>query len=100
MARVIWTEPSLQDLDQIADYISLDNPAAAKNLVREAFDRIERLNKHPKIGKSVQELEESIYRELLISPCRIFYRLEDDIVYIIHVMRVEQLLRIDLLKSR
>lgn len=100
MARVIWTEPALQDLDQIADYISLDNPVAAKKLVQDAFDRVERLNQHPKLGKSVQELEESVYRELVVSPCRIFYRKENDMVYIIHVMRVEQLLRIDLLKSR
>lgn len=100
MARVIWTEPALQDLDQIADYISLDNPVVAKKLVQDAFDRVERLNQHPKLGKSVQELEESVYRELVVSPCRIFYRQENDVVYIIHVMRVEQLLRIDLLKSR
>lgn len=100
MARVIWTEPALQDLDQIADYISLDNPEAAKKLVRKAFERVERLNEHPKLGKSVQELEESVYRELLVSPCRIFYRQEKDVIYIIHVMRVEQLLRIDLLESR
>lgn len=85
MARVIWTEPALQDLDQIADYISLDNPPAAKNLVRKAFDRVEQLNQHPKLGKSVQELDESVYRELVVSPCRIFYREEDDNVYIIHV---------------
>lgn len=100
MARVIWTEPALQDLDQIADYISLVNPMAAKKLVRETFNRVERLNRHPKLGKSVQELEESIYRELVVSPCRIFYREENEVVYVIHVMRVEQMLRIDLLKSR
>lgn len=100
MVRVIWTEPALQDLDQIADYISLDNTVAAKKLVTKVFQRVERLNQHPQLGKSVQELEESIYRELVVSPCRIFYREENDIVYIIHVMRVEQLLRIHLLKSR
>lgn len=100
MAQVIWTEPALQDLDQIADYISLDNPATAKSLVRKTFQRVERLNQHPKLRKSVQELDESVYRELVISPCRIFYRVEDDIVYIIHVMRVEQWLRTDILKSR
>jgi toxin ParE1/3/4 len=32
MARIIWTEPALQELDEIADYISLDNPTAAKKL--------------------------------------------------------------------
>ena len=100
MARVIWTEPALQDLDQIADYVSLDNPAAAKKLVQEAFARVDRLTQHPKLGKSVQEIEESVYRELVVSPCRIFYREENDVVYIIHVMRVEQQLRMGLLKLR
>jgi plasmid stabilization system protein ParE len=31
----IWTEPALNDLDAIADYIALDNPAAARDPVRE-----------------------------------------------------------------
>ena len=30
MAEVIWAEPALNDLDAIADYISLDNPEAAR----------------------------------------------------------------------
>ena len=30
MARLIWSEPALQDLEQIADYIALDDPSAEK----------------------------------------------------------------------
>ena len=30
MARLIWTEPALQDLGSIAEYIALDKPAAAQ----------------------------------------------------------------------
>lgn len=100
MARIIWTEPALQELDEIADYISLDNPKAAKNLVREAFKRVEHLADHPKSGKRLDEFEASIYREIVMPPCRIFYRTDNDIVYIIHVIREEQLLHIDILKSR
>jgi len=100
MAQIIWTEPALQDLDRIADYISLDNPTAAKKLVRKCFETVESLNQHPKLGKAVPELEKSIYRQLTLSPCRIFYRIENDTIYIIHVMRAEQLLHIDILKSR
>ena len=100
MAQVIWTEPALQDLDQIADYISLDNPKAAKKLARSCFERVENLADHPKLGKSVPELEPSVYRQLVFSPCRIFYRIEDEKVYIIHVMRTEKLLQINLFKSR
>lgn len=33
MAEVIWTEPALQELDAIAEYIALDNFTAASQLV-------------------------------------------------------------------
>lgn len=100
MAQVIWTEPVLQDLDRIADYISLYNPAAAKKLVRRCFNQVENLNQHTKLGKAVPELEESVYRQLVLSPCRIFYRIDGSTIFIIHVMRAEQLLHLDILKSR
>jgi len=100
MARIIWTEPALQELDEIADYISLDSPPAAKNLVRKAFERVDYLVKHPESGKITEEFEQSVYREIVLPPCRIFYRLDDDYVYIIHVIREEQLLHMDVLKSR
>jgi plasmid stabilization system protein ParE len=100
MARVVWSEPALYELDEIADYISLDDPKAAKNLVRSAFESIERLASHPKSGKTVDEFENSIYREVVVLPCRIFYRIDSDLVYIIHIIRQEQLLHLDILKSR
>ena len=45
MAEVIWTEPALQELDAIAEYIVLDNPAAASHLVQDVFDKTERLDR-------------------------------------------------------
>lgn len=100
MAQVIWTEPALQDLDQIADYISLDNPDAAKKLVRRCFKQVENLNQHSKLGNAVPELGESVYRQLVLSPCLISYRIDNDTIYIIHVMRAEQLLHLNILTSR
>lgn len=100
MARIIWTEPALLELDEIADYISLDDPQAAKKLVRKAFKRIEHLADHPKSGKLVEEFENSVYREVVLSPCRIFYRIEDKIIFIIHIIRDEQQLHLDILTSR
>ncbi len=100
MARIIWTEPALQELDEIADYISLDDPGAAKKLVREAFNRVDHLADHPRSGKGLDEFDASVYREIVMPPCRIFYRIDVETVYIIHVIREEQLLHMDILKSR
>jgi len=93
MAEVIWTEPALQELDAIAEYIALDNPAAASDLVKAVFDKTERLETFPKSGRIPPELPDSVYREMLVPPCRIFYREDEQRVLILFVMREERQLR-------
>ena len=100
MARLIWAEPALSDLEEIAEYIALDNPPAAKRYVRKAFAAVERLKRYPNSGKRLVELPESTYRELVVPPCRLFHRVEADRVIILHVMRSERLLRSYLLDQR
>ncbi len=99
MAEVIWTEPALQELDAIAEYIALDNPAAARHLVQEVFDKIERLEDFPQSGRIPPELPDSVYREVVVPPCRIFYREDEQRVLILFVMREERQLRAFMLGS-
>lgn len=100
MARLIWTEPALDDLDRVAEHIALDNPAAAGLLVVRVFRRVGQLARFPKSGKRPPELLRTPYREVVVPPCRIFYRLDGQTVFILHVMRAEQLLRRFLLNER
>ncbi len=97
MAQLIWTEPALLDLDEIADYIALDNPVAASKTIQKIFNRVERLEIYPNSGKRPAELPRTPYREIVVPPCRIFYRTEKNHVLILHVMRSERLLRTYLL---
>lgn len=100
MAQLIWTEAALQDLDEIAEYIALDSPAAASRYVQSVFDRVARLELHPRSGKRPPELAQTPYREIIIPPCRIFYRAEESQVFILHIMRSVRLLRPYLLEQR
>lgn len=93
MAEVVWTEPALQQLDAIAEYIALDNPAAASELVQEVFDKTERLENFPQSGRVPPELPNSVYREVVVPPCRIFYREDEKRVLVLYVMREERQLR-------
>jgi plasmid stabilization system protein ParE len=93
VAEVIWTEPALDQLEEIAEYIALDKPGAASSLVKEIFTSVERLEMFPESGHVAPELPASIYRELYVRPCRLFYRNEDAVVLILHVMREERQLR-------
>lgn len=92
MAEIIWTEPALVNLDDIADYIALHNVKAAKELVQQIFSKVERLAEFPESGKIPIEISSLNVREIVISPCRIFYKFKFKLneVYILHVMRQER----------
>ncbi|WKV94993.1 type II toxin-antitoxin system RelE/ParE family toxin [Halomonas sp. HAL1] len=95
----MWTEPALQELDVIADYIALDNPAAASHLVQYVFDKTERLENFPQYGRIPPELPNSVYREVAVPPCRIFYREDEQRVLVLYVMREERQLRAYMLEN-
>ena len=99
MAEVIWTSPALDNLNDIAEYIDLSNSLASKKLVQKVFDIISRLAEHPDSGKRPKELINLNYREVIVNPCRVFYKVDNDKVYILHVMRQERDLRRFLLQS-
>ena len=100
MAKIVWTEPALNDLDTIADYIALENPPAAFELVRRIFAHVEQLEAHPESGSKPPELKRSRYRQIVEPPCRVFYRFDGKAAFILHVMRSERLLRKGQLLSR
>jgi toxin ParE1/3/4 len=100
MAKVIWTEPALSDLDAIADYIALDKPSAARELVRRVFAHVEQLAAHPLSGAKPPELRGWRYRQIIEPPCRVFYRQDAGSVLILYVMRSERRLRPRLLTAR
>ncbi len=95
MAQVIWTDPALSDLDEIAGYIALDNFPAAQQLVRRVFSDVERLEQFPESWRIPPDLADSLCREVVVEPCRVIYRYDksEDKAYVLHVMRSERQLR-------
>ena len=78
MAEIIWTNPALEDLNDIAEYIALSNLLSAKKLVKKVFEKVERLEASPESGKKPLELNNLNYREIVVNPCRIFYKIENE----------------------
>ena len=100
MARLIWTEPALTDLEVIADYIALDKPDAAKRYVQRVFEAVERLEQFPNSGSIPPEISDLPYRQVVVPPCRVFYRAEKEHVFILYVMRADRLFREEILEER
>lgn len=92
MAKVIWTEPALSDLDAIGDYITLQNPVAAASLITRIFEHAAQLQAHPESGSKLVELRRSRYRQIVEPACRAIYRCDDKSVFILHVLRSKRLL--------
>ncbi|MGO8866303.1 MAG: type II toxin-antitoxin system RelE/ParE family toxin [Alphaproteobacteria bacterium] len=50
--RLLIAEPAERDLDDIIDYIALDNPSAAAKVYRAIAAAARRLTKFPEMGRS------------------------------------------------
>ena len=93
MAELVWTEPALQDLDAIADYIALYDPQAARGLVQRVFRHVEQLVEQPDSGSRPPEMRQSRYRQIVEAPCRVLYRYDGERVFVLYVMRGEMRFR-------
>ena len=96
MAQIIWTEPALENLNDIAEYIAVNNPS---QLVKHIFNKLHRLEQFSESGRIPEEISTLNYREVIIKPCRVFYKIDNDSVYILHVLRQERDLRKFLLSA-
>ena len=90
MAEVIWAEPALYSLQEVTDYISLDNPDAARVLVGKVFQAIDLLERNTELGNVPGELKNTPYRRLVISPLYLYYRVDDKKIRIVFVDRTER----------
>ncbi|MBN2363923.1 type II toxin-antitoxin system RelE/ParE family toxin [candidate division WOR-3 bacterium] len=85
---VYWSEIAYKDLDGIIDYISNDSIDIAIKILHRIKEKAESLKNFPERGRVVPELKFhhiENYREIIVSPWRIIYRIENDSVYIIAV---------------
>lgn len=95
MARLVWTENAIKDLNDIAAYIAVDNRDAAKRLVKRVRSHVGHLRRHPFMGTIIPEYEYLLnHRQLVENPCRIFYKVDEKSVTILHVMRSGRILRL------
>ncbi|MDB4473928.1 type II toxin-antitoxin system RelE/ParE family toxin [Opitutaceae bacterium] len=99
MAQIVWSDPALDQLDAIADYIALDKPEAARELVQRVFEKTDRVRTFTQLGRRVPELKNSNFRQVWINPCWIYYRVDGNTVYIVHIRRAERPLLKDELGS-
>jgi len=92
MVKINWTNFALQDLNEIADFISKDSVRYAQMTVKYLYESPTLLKTHPKAGRIVPEFKEENLRELIRGSYRIVYRIVDnkriDILTVHHSARL------------
>lgn len=86
--KVVWTLTAEDDLAGIVDFIADDNIEAALAVFERIRERAAALHNLPDRGRIVPELHQNgiiQYRELIVAPWRIIYRLEEDKLYVMAV---------------
>ena len=53
--QIEWTDPALEDLEIIRDYIAKDSPYYARNFLERVFDTTDKLEGFPEIGCTVPQ---------------------------------------------
>lgn len=85
MVKIIWTQQSLSDLEDIAEYIAKDSINYAKLTVNGLINLTQRLELNPLIGRIVPEVNDIKYRELIKGNYRIIYYYDEAKVNILTV---------------
>ncbi len=86
---VRWSEISERDMIAIIEYIAGDNPLRAYEVFKELKKKASSLHAYPDRGRIVAELQEqgiTQYRELIIAPWRIIYRISERKAYVLAVL--------------
>lgn len=107
MKTVLWTATAASDLHEIVEYIVGDSASTAAKFLDRVDTAVAELKTHPEIGRVVPELAKHNivkYREIILSPWRLFYRVEADRVYLMSLIdgrrNIEDILLRRILRQR
>jgi toxin ParE1/3/4 len=94
--KLIWTDPSIEDLRSIRDYIARDSDYYAADFVEQVILSVERLLRFPRLGRVVPEAQDENIRELVYQNHRIIYRIAGERIEILAIVHGKR----DLTKHR
>ena len=72
-------------------YIRRDKPSGATNFRERAELILRRLEDLPESGRLIPEFPELPFREVIVSPYRFFYKIKDDVIWIVAIWHGSQL---------
>ena len=84
--KILWTEPGLDDLRSIRDYIAKDSETYAVNFVEGILLAVEQLGEFPRMGRIVPEADAPDIREFIFRGYRVIYQVHGSTIHILAVI--------------
>ena len=77
MVEIKWTLQSLEDMENIAEYIAKDSTKYAQIQIRDFFDSVRSLSSFPTSGRIVPETDNKNIREIIVGYYRVIYHIKN-----------------------
>jgi len=90
--KIYWSPMAAERMDDLYEYIAVDNKLAAGKVVERIFKKVESLAKNPERGRKVPETNREEIREVFEGEYRIIYRIESKRVSVLTIRNFKQLL--------
>lgn len=87
--KVVWANVAECDLIDIIEYISKDSPQNASKILKKIKQKASELYTLPERGRIVPELQDQgilQYREIVIPPWRLIYRITERKVFVLSLI--------------
>jgi plasmid stabilization system protein ParE len=87
--RVVWTESAARDLEEIVSFVAIDSPVNAARLLGRLRAKGASLETSSRRGRIVPELLRfgmRTWRELVVRPYRLIYRVAGDTVVVLALL--------------
>jgi len=84
--RLEWTDPAVEDLQDIVDYIARDSSFYADVVAERIVLAVERLASFPRSGRIVPEADDPRIREVIVQSYRVMYRVKQRMVQVLAVL--------------
>jgi toxin ParE1/3/4 len=91
--KVHWAGVAEEDLKNIVLYIADDSPTNARAIfekIKESASNLTQLPERGRIGPELQDQGITLYRELIVAPWRLIYRISDRKIYVLSVLDSRQ----------
>jgi plasmid stabilization system protein ParE len=88
--RIVYKETFVQRLEKQLQFITIDNPTAAKRFKKKLIESIKKIPNNPKIYRKSIYFEDESIRDLIYKGYTIVFRINDDQIEVFGFVKFQQ----------